>query len=53
MRITLGIDVKAMVLLVLTQFTIMLSLATGRTNILQGIVLLMIFLVYIFTIIVP
>lgn len=53
MRITLGIDIKAMVLLVLAQFTIMLSLATGRTNILQGIVLLMIFLVYIFTIIVP
>lgn len=53
MRITLGIDIKAMVLLVLAQFTIMLALATGRTNILQGIVLLMIFLVYIFTIIVP
>lgn len=53
MRITLGIDMKAMVLLVLAQFTIMLSLATGRTNILQGVVLLVIFLVYLFTTIVP
>lgn len=53
LRITLGIDMKAMVLLVLAQFTIMLSLATGRTNILQGIVLLMIFIVYLFTIIAP
>lgn len=53
MKITLGIDMKAMVLLVLAQFTIMLSLATGRTNILQGIVLLMIFIVYIFLTIAP
>ncbi|GAB3011089.1 hypothetical protein GCM10027051_11640 [Niabella terrae] len=53
MKITLGIDMKAMVLLVLAQFTIMLSLATGRTNILQGIVLLMIFVVYIFLTIAP
>ncbi|GAB3416254.1 calcium:cation antiporter [Niabella aquatica] len=53
MKITLGIDMKAMVLLVLAQFTIMLSLATGRTNILQGIVLLMIFAVYIFLTIAP
>jgi Ca2+:H+ antiporter len=53
MRVTLGIDMKATVLLVLAQFTIMLSLATGRTNILQGIVLLMIFMVYLFVILVP
>ncbi len=53
MRIVLGIDMKAMVLLVLAQFTIMLSLGTGRTNILQGIVLLIIFMVYVFTIIAP
>lgn len=53
MRITLGIDMKAMVLLVLAQFTIILSLAIGKTNILQGIVLLMIFLVYLFTTIFP
>ncbi|KIO76957.1 ionic transporter y4hA [Pedobacter lusitanus] len=53
MSITLGIDMKATVLLLLAQFTIMLSLATGRTNILQGIVLLVIFSVYLFTIIAP
>ena len=53
MSITLGIDMKATVLLLLAQFTIMLSLATGRTNILQGIVLLVIFAVYLFTIIAP
>lgn len=53
MRITLGIDMKATVLLVLAQFTIMLSLATGRTNILQGVVLLMIFVIYLFTIVAP
>lgn len=53
MHVILGIDMKAMVLLLLAQFTIVLSLATGRTNILQGIVLLSIFLLYLFTIIVP
>jgi len=53
MKITLGIDIKAMVLLVLAQFTIVLSLATGRTNVLQGIVLLTIFVVYLFAIISP
>lgn len=52
-HITLGIDMKAMVLLLLAQFTIIVSLATGRTNILQGIVLLAIFLLYIFLIIAP
>ncbi|WP_316752484.1 ionic transporter y4hA [Pedobacter gandavensis] len=53
MTITLGIDMKSTVLLLLSLFTIMLSLATGRTNILQGIVLLVIFAVYLFTIIAP
>jgi len=53
MTITLGIDMKATVLLLLAQFIIMLSLATGRTNILQGVVLLVIFMVYLFTIIAP
>ena len=38
MKITSGIDIKAMVLLILAQFTIMVPLATGRINILQGIV---------------
>ncbi|WP_316821014.1 ionic transporter y4hA [Pedobacter gandavensis] len=53
MTITLGIDMKSTVLLLLSLFTIMLSLATGKTNILQGVVLLVIFAVYLFTIIAP
>lgn len=53
MTIMLGIDMKSTVLLLLSQFTIMLSLATGRTNILQGVVLLVIFAVYLFTIVAP
>lgn len=53
LTLTLGIDTKSMVLLILTIFTVMLSFATGRTNILQGIVLLVIFSVYLFTTIVP
>lgn len=52
-EITLGIDMKSTVLLLLSLFTIMLSLATGRTNLLQGVVLLMIFVVYFFITIIP
>ena len=51
--VSLGIDLKSMVLLGLSLFTIMLSFGTGRTNILQGIVLVLIFAVYLFTTIVP
>lgn len=51
--VALGIDTKSMVLLILSLFTIMLSFGTGRTNILQGVVLLVIFAVYLFTTIVP
>jgi Ca2+:H+ antiporter len=53
MPVTLGIDTKSIVLVVLSLLTIMLSFGTGRTNILQGVVLLVIFAVYIFTTIVP
>lgn len=53
LTITLGVDTKSIVLLVLSLFTIMVSLASGRTNILQGIVLLVIFAVYLFSTIVP
>jgi Ca2+:H+ antiporter len=53
MSITLGIDMKSTVLLLLSMFTIMLSLATGKTNVLQGVVLVVIFVVYLFTIIAP
>jgi Ca2+:H+ antiporter len=51
--VTLGIDGKSMVLLMLSLFTIILSFGTGRTTILQGIVLLVVFAVYLFTTIVP
>jgi Ca2+:H+ antiporter len=53
LTITLGIDTKSMVLLLLAQFTLMLSLGSGKTNILQGVVLLTIFAAYLFTIIAP
>ena len=47
------LKVIAVVLLVLAFFTNMLSFATGRTTILQGVVLLVIFAVYLFMTIVP
>ncbi len=53
MTITLGIDMKATVLLLLSLFIIVLSLKTGKTNMLQGVVLLVIFATYLFTIVVP
>ena len=53
LTLTLGIDTKSIVLLMLSLFTVMLSLATGKTNILHGVVLLLIFAVYLFTTIVP
>ncbi|WP_113639160.1 calcium:proton antiporter [Nubsella zeaxanthinifaciens] len=53
LNITLGIDTKSMVLLLLAQFTLMLSLGSGKTNILQGVVLLTIFASYLFTTVVP
>src|SRR5688572_12654791 len=51
--VTLGIDTKSQLLLILSLFTIMLSFGTGRTNLLQGVVLLVIFAVYLFTTIIP
>jgi len=53
MTITLGIDTKSTVLLVLSLFIIALSFGTGRTTVLQGVVLLVIFAVYLFTTIIP
>lgn len=53
LTITLGIDIKSTVLLFLSLLTIILSFSTGRTNILHGIVLLVIFAVYLFTTIFP
>jgi Ca2+:H+ antiporter len=51
--VTMGIDTKSTLLLILSLFTNMLSFGTGRTTILQGVVLLVIFTVYLFTTIVP
>lgn len=51
--LTLGIDTKSTVLFILSLLIILLSLRTGRTTLLQGVVLLVIFAVYIFTTIVP
>lgn len=51
--LSLGIDVKSTVLLVLSLFVATLSLGTGRTTVMQGTVHLVIFAVYLFTTIVP
>jgi Ca2+:H+ antiporter len=52
-RLTLGIDVKSTVLLVLSLFVASLALRTGRTIVLHGVILLVVFVVYLFTIVVP
>lgn len=52
-RMILGVDLKSMLLLGLSLFIITISLATGRTNIMQGLVLISIFLLYLFTTLVP
>jgi Ca2+:H+ antiporter len=51
--LTLGIDMKSCVLLLLSLMVATLSLGTGRTTILQGAVHLVIFAVYLFTTVVP
>jgi Ca2+:H+ antiporter len=51
--LSLGIDAKSTVLLVLSLFVASLSLGTGRTTVMQGTVHLVIFAVYIFTAVVP
>jgi Ca2+:H+ antiporter len=51
--LTLGLDTKGTVLLALSLFVASLSLNTGRTTILQGAVHLVLFAVYLFTIVVP
>lgn len=53
LSITLGIDTKSTLLLILSLFTISISFGAGRTNILQGIVLLVILATYLFTTVVP
>jgi Ca2+:H+ antiporter len=51
--VSLGLDTKSSVLLFLTLIVSTLTLGTGRTTILQGVVHLVIFAVYLFTTLVP
>ena len=51
--LTLGLDIKSSVLLLLSLFVASLSLGTGRTTVLQGTVHLVIFAAYLFTTVVP
>lgn len=53
MKIILGLDAKSIILLGLSVFIVMLSLASGRTNIVYGVVLLINLLAFIFLIIHP
>jgi Ca2+:H+ antiporter len=52
-KLLLGIDTKATVLLVLSLFIMTIALRTGRTILLHGLVLLVVFVVYLFTTVVP
>ena len=51
--LSLGIDAKSTVLLLLSLLITSLSLSTGRTTIMQGTIHLVIFAVYLLTTIVP
>lgn len=53
MKIILGLDIKSIILLGLSVFTVMLSLSSGRTNIVYGVVLLVNLIAFIFLIIYP
>ncbi|UYW01506.1 ionic transporter y4hA [Flavobacterium agricola] len=53
MKVTLGIDAKSTVLLILSLFVVSLSLNSGKTNIQKGVVLLVIFAAYLFLTVVP
>ena len=52
-RLRLGIDSESSLLLMLSLFVVVVALRTGRTIILHGIVLLTVFVVYLFTTVVP
>jgi Ca2+:H+ antiporter len=52
-KLVLGIDTRSTVLLILSLFITTVALRTGRTIVLHGIVLLVIFVVYLFTTVVP
>jgi Ca2+:H+ antiporter len=51
--VTMGIDEKSTVLLALSLIVAGLSLGTGRTTVLQGVVHLVIFAVYLFMTVFP
>ncbi len=51
--LTLGLDIKSTVLLILSLFVCTLSLSTGRTTVLQGTVHLVLLATYLFTTVVP
>ena len=51
--VTWGLDMKGTVLLGLTLLVATLSLGVGRTTLLQGVIHLIIFAVFLFTAIVP
>lgn len=53
MKIILGLDIKSIILLGLSVFTVMLSLSSGRTNIVYGVVLLVNLFAFIFLMIYP
>jgi Ca2+:H+ antiporter len=51
--LALGINNQSTIIFLLSLFVVILSLSKGRTNILQGIVLLLLFVVYLFITIFP
>lgn len=51
--VTLGIDERSIALVVMAIFINMLSLANGKTNVMQGVVLSVLFATYLFTTIIP
>jgi Ca2+:H+ antiporter len=51
--LSLGIDMRSTVLFLLSLIVINISLSTGKTTVMQGMVLLVIFSVYLFTTIIP
>ena len=53
MKIILGLDIISIILLGLSVFTVMLSLSSGRSNIVYGVVLLVNLMAFIFLIIFP
>lgn len=53
MPIILGLDIKSIVLLALSVFTVMLSLSKGKSNIVYGVVLLVNMFAFIFLMIYP